>query len=591
MLVSHAHGVKITYRLVGPGDKMTMEEVITELNRRLAQEVDELSPQEGKAQQKEALGSFFVNRHDSHLLSTTQGGGKTHDTAIELANLKHEVRALALAPSHANLLEFEAMYKTAGGTSSMIRRGRAAKAEHGEPMCDNLEAVGRHAQMYGPKGIGRNVCTACPFRKTCKYYEQFKEMQNKQVVFAPHNFAYTPLTGKGGWTPDIVICDEYPGAHALHIKATMPSILGMSLTGSTEYQWQGILDKHMETIPDYGDPSSFREHRERSEILNALLKPDHDVFFYNGKWHLPEWREYLYKAAPLLLLDGTANKMMCELTMRSFDKIHTIRIKRNLRVTQVIGNRFANSNVVSDPAMLQWVNKVVSEKADVNTGFVTTLALRKVLNKLTDPQWMHFGALRGRNDLKHCTALHMFGQQTPPPEMVRCQASFICRQFGWPVPDSDSVLTKRDLKTRKGKPYQIEFWEASHPLVQAMTRVAREAECAQGADRIRATLHEGDPKELVIYGEVDHGIPVDRVLRWHDVKNGREGNRVEHALESGPIPKSPKQAAEMRSDVWNSQDTAKRDYAAMPDGWQDGLIGELADKPGGGRRISMLRKP
>ena len=571
-----------TYRLVGdPDPKLAMSDFIAEVNQRLLVH-REVSGKEGRELVSEEVRQWVADSTNSTLLRGTQGTGKTTAAARALAQVAPPGKKfLMLEPFTEKVLDAYREYVAAGGTRGMMRLGRDAVDLDGNSMCLEPARVAHYIAYHGGRpfrdakdklwSIQSKVCGVCPRQNDCPFQKQMQRFEDDppDVVFAAHNFAYLPVAGVDengvpNWRPDAVIIDEYLDPIEIVAKAEVE----LQLPG-TNYQWQQLLKKYPPHADFSIDIKVAEKHRLKREIIEAKAAGNEDVYFYDGKYHLPRWQEYMYPQVPFLYMDGTAIEGLVELTLKKPERVAMIDVKRNAVLTQVVGNRMAGANMV-DKKLVDYIRNIVASKP--NAAFTGTKKLRQLLGTEDAPNWLHYGNLRGSNQLETYDELHSFGQMTPPPAVIMYLAKMICRRFGWELPEGDAKLVKRVKSTRDGsKTFELEYYEHPHPLVKMLMQVMRECEIAQALDRIRAALHEGVPKHIYFYGMLDLGIPMDRVMNWKDVKVGRECGRIETAWnETGWVPSSPKQATRFFPHIWNSEKEAKRDYAALPKNWRDG---------------------
>ena len=92
------------------------------------------------------------------------------------------------------------------------------------------------------------------------------------------------------------------------------------------------------------------------------------------------------------------------------------------------------------------------------------------------------------------------------------------------------------------------------PRVDAILRQVRDAEIAQGVDRVRPMFCAA-PRVVFILGKVVADVTVDAVVSWSEFK---AMGRIWRALAAGPLPLSQAGAVAMHPDIW-TKGSASRD--------------------------------
>lgn len=171
------------------------------------------------------------------MLTGAQGVGKT--AALVGRNgrrgVLHDAAGLVtlmLLPGHAKAAEAcEDFLRNApeGAPDAIILRGRGQEDPNqpGQQMC-RVTGLAAKLSRQGLSVRG-HLCTKCPFRQTCGYLRQEKQIKRSAaspqgaVIFAPHDYAYCTLPGQV--RPDQVVFDERPRDLGVELIDLDPSIL------------------------------------------------------------------------------------------------------------------------------------------------------------------------------------------------------------------------------------------------------------------------------------------------------------------------------------------------------------------------------
>ncbi|WP_204115958.1 hypothetical protein [Shimia biformata] len=171
------------------------------------------------------------------MLTGAQGVGKT--AALVGRNGRSDVLhdatglvTLMLLPGHAKVAEAcEDFQRNADDDApkAIILRGRGQEDPNqpGQQMC-RVTGLAAKLSRQGLSVRG-HLCTKCPFRQTCGYLHQEKQIKRSAassqgaVIFAPHDYAHYPLPGQV--RPDQVVFDERPRDLGVEIIDLDPSVL------------------------------------------------------------------------------------------------------------------------------------------------------------------------------------------------------------------------------------------------------------------------------------------------------------------------------------------------------------------------------
>lgn len=275
----------------------------------------------------------------------------------------------------------------------------------------------------------------------------------------------------------------------------------------------------------------------------------------------------------MLIIDGTLREPLARAQFGEFDKITTIRAKRNVRVVQVVGSKFSMGMLKKAHRRKDFTYKTVTAERKRVEAVITEKKFKELLGWGDDPLAMHFRNLRGRNDIEHCDSVLVLGYCQPPtPPMVAIAEALSGEKI-----EGENFVQTDYITDSKGNRYKTEFHNHTNALVQELIEANREDELEQAIDRLRLVHHQGALKLVLLWSPVVLPIDVDEVLLWDDIRADRYDATFEQLLTSGEgkwagvIPEAPTSAHIYRSDVFNSEKTARNHYKKWPDNWKDGL--------------------
>lgn len=114
---------------------------------------------------------------------------------------------------------------------------------------------------------------------------------------------------------------------------------------------------------------------------------------------------------------------------------------------------------------------------------------------------------------------------------------------------------------RDGSSYPVEVVNHPDPSGELALLMIREAEVAQAIDRVRL-IHNKEPKEVFIMGDVCVDVTVDEIVEWSTARRARIDDAV---ARYGFLPTSPTEAHRALEGIWKSSSTASRDILAQTD--------------------------
>jgi hypothetical protein len=597
--VSLAHGQSTTYLL----SEIELIDIKSRVAAMLAKQVSKsefssvVSREEGKHQLEAAIESWFKNPKNL-AIKATQSLGKTTFILKSLAKIKDGRRFAMLSPTTVNVEECFETYRTMADDGMMLR-GRA-QPDLSQPrdttprlMCLNYGEVTRFLDR-GEEEINKYVCRKCAFAELCSYKKQEKDMAdlNPKVIFGVHDYGhlYAPGCGPGKWEPDGVIVDEALRTSGLDINKLKWNRLELfkNFDPVSKDSAEVALQDVIRIIPNFGNHDEVRGYRTKLGILQAII---------DGKSHgfigsdivVPLIKSFQYRSIPILVIDGTFRETLAAMTLAPFDEVIEINARRNARIVQVIGNGFSKQAMLSKrDNLFNHIKNVVGNFQDA--AVFTPKAIRARLGQINNKSHGHFGNVRGKNEWARYPRGLVIGQQQVPTAVLELQAQAFGDVFGFEVERGSFELATRYIRLKNGTTVETRVRVHSDPIVQEFVEHYREDEMIQTIDRLRLVWHDGEPKEVFILSPLALDIEVDQAVKWENFKIGRLHGRVETALTTEPwfVPKSPKQCAVLRPDIWRSADTAARDYAAMPDGWQNSLVSKKFTKSGSRQSITIL---
>ncbi|MGR3592506.1 MAG: hypothetical protein ACU0BO_11080 [Limimaricola soesokkakensis] len=176
-----------------------------------------------------------------------------------------------------------------------------------------------------------------------------------------------------------------------------------------------------------------------------------------------------------------------------------------------------------------------------------------------------FGALRGRNMAEQCDTAIVIGRQQPRARdierIARAVAVALNRPFN-PLPEpqdgscEDYPVRRVGLRMRDGTVHAIKVAHHPDPTADMVLRQVRDAETTQAADRVRAHFR---PKRLILAGASVPDVTFDRIVPWHEFKQG--GTRIERTLESQVLPLAPVELVRAFPEIWPNRRAVERDDA------------------------------
>lgn len=614
-LHTQAHG-GITYRLLGGEDpkppKFDMAAFLFGFNIYHAK-TQEVTLQEGRQRVTKAVYDFFRDLPNCLALRGTPGTGKSHASLDAVAAFR-ELNILYAVPHHKLSDELLTSLEQRGVSDAVIRRGR------NDANCEDHEAMVRYQTRVGPNvNTGRDFCSKCPHRTGCRYFFELEMASDARVVIMSHEFLFTDH-GIPGWKPDLIIVDETVSGFGF--SAHSVSWVGNPLRPwSTDDQImeefarieveKGVLAARTNLSLEHAEALGALEWR--TEIAQALLRDERSRVSYSehaDKMTFYSPRERLYKDTPTLFVDGTARQELIDLTAGRFgafkkpkeaatgdlftqavapeQRVHMERIivQRRGSATQISGRSFTKAGYYKDK--IDQIKKYTDRLPDSTAVIAPQIAI-EALGWKDRPRAGHHGAVVGLNAMKDCEELVVFSPLESPVDSVLGFARFISHELGieppsglWRVMDVPVLLGDGSFAMRKLKTFD-------HPIADAIYRHHTLDWAEQACDRNRRVSADHN---LIYLGNDPLPIPMDSDVAWKDAVAGRHGSKIQEALDTGVVAKSPKSAHKVRPDIWPSEIASRYrgDYKAELEAMRDELEEDKVFLDGHQRALEVLRR-
>lgn len=152
-----------------------------------------------------------------------------------------------------------------------------------------------------------------------------------------------------------------------------------------------------------------------------------------------------------------------------------------------------------------------------------------VIGQLGQTSIIHFQRLRGLNDFSNYDNVIILGREQPPAEGMEEQAMALW----WDAPEAIETLPEqsgnhpflheyRGYRMRDGSPKDVKVQIHPDLRVQTLLEQTREAECAQGIDRLRLVRKRGEQDEAVrrvfLLMSIPLDITVDHLSAWGNIQ-------------------------------------------------------------------------
>lgn len=241
---------------------------------------------------------------------------------------------------------------------------------------------------------------------------------------------------------------------------------------------------------------------------------------------------------PVLVLDASGDpEVYRRLLGNRLEVAAAVRCERCAEVVQVVDTTNPKSSLLGigrrgkplSPTSMAKAKRRRTEIAEVASVLAarhgpsmllaTNLPVEAALAPSLTPQIRvgHFGALRGSNAWKDCTAGLILGREQPPASAMEAIARAV-----W---SDDPVLlhlpgaynkAMRGIRMRNGAAIPVVVDVHPDQRVQRVLELHRERESEQAADRLRL-IHASAPKHLYIACAVPLDMTVDRVVTWREL--------------------------------------------------------------------------
>ena len=314
----------------------------------------------------------------------------------------------------------------------------------------------------------------------------------------------------------------------------------------------GIFGKIQQSIEDGIEVNARLEIREGEHGLECLLSgitPISDA----------------YRAAPVLMLDATAQTEVVALLAGEVTHHAVIRARENVLIEQdpmMTGAKshfFAKGLPTGNVARVR--RYVALEALTAKTGVIGNKDTIAAMGLPEGIKTGHFNALRGMNDFADVETLVIVGRTLPSPEALARMVAAI-----WGTPCAGTIRTDgrawRQVMTPGGV-MEAETKAATHddPRAAVLLSLIRDAEVTQAIGRLRA-VNRAELVRCVLLSDAVVGYPVELVdLRETVWACGVVGEM----LERGVAPLSPSQAAAAHPDLYASKQAAAKVFGPIAD--------------------------
>jgi hypothetical protein len=156
-------------------------------------------------------------------------------------------------------------------------------------------------------------------------------------------------------------------------------------------------------------------------------------------------------------------------------------------------------------------------------GVITFKELRKrIAKKLPDNiEWMHYGAVAGRNNMEEVTGLIVIGRLSAQRRDVEALASVFA---GYPISGDSNWFEHKTggIRMANGTVQGVHMEWHRDPITEAVRWLITEGNLIQAIGRLRPHRREA-PCWVDIITDVPLPITVDETVQWGDVKPGAVG--------------------------------------------------------------------
>lgn len=542
-------------------------------------ELAELRAQIGPAMRK-ALAS---GSSDVHLFQGPVGSGKTRQAVTELSGPSEGRRATVFLPTQ-EIAKGEWEDRLQPGSAVRLMSLDRMR-EEGVFACHHQEDVAKARRLGQP--WFRKVCLGrCHRAGGCPYNENRRKAKTARIVLAQH--AHLPMAGRMGLLSDrAVIIDEAAVTNLWSriefSEETISSYRGLlsEFGGQAAGGWERFLEGMRDAVDRIAGipPGESRlilddglgdeaprfqraldewlvasDHEGRNLTRDVLAAMGGPVRCSAGKDGAPRWwatRPSLPRdSGPVIILDATGSRALYETALPG-RKINVWPesgvLKPASDVTVFCDGAYPQGSLWSAgerkptrtfEGICDHVDAILRRHgasfADV--GFVT---LKKLLPALRDRfpgvpagHLLHYGDLRGRNDVKDCRLVFVIGCQ--PPELTEVARTAV-RAFGL---DCDPGTLVGDLESQRkfsrldaaggdGPAHEVRHFEFDNKYMKLAWELCVTAEVIQAVGRARVYEQRPWLQRVFVFTNVPTGLPATRVL-----------TRREHLRELGEVPRS-----------------------------------------------------
>lgn len=293
-------------------------------------------------------------------------------------------------------------------------------------------------------------------------------------------------------------------------------------------------------------------------------------------------RPLLARAAPLLLLDGTASLTLNRKLFGDDLEYCEFRVERDAEVMQTSGKGFSRQSITGkkmDGSAITPTRPAEAEKLRQHiAAYINSLphqSLLVLINKTAKEMLhpllaghvatAHFNAVRGINAYENCEAAVCIGREQPAvsavEDIARAYAATDAEPFFSMLDNSGEsnsgyVTATRGIRRPDNKVSPIEVAIHPHPIAQEVLEQIREAEIVQAVDRIRP-IH--NRRHIYLLNSIAADITVFTVTPWKDLTASGILRLRQAAMRGAAVPCSAAEMTRIYPDLWASTKIAEND--------------------------------
>lgn len=464
-------------------------------------------------------GRFIIATHDYLFLNAIP-------THIDLLIIDESVVIKAVSPHRFGLNHIIACLPAQAITDNADKAREILQAVH------NVFSVSRHGQHLA---WVRMVCSKREIITARRFLEKNSAMLQTQL---------------NGGMDDAQIIESLNGVES-------PALPVIALLRQIEHEWESRRrDFNSIVIRD-------AETGQRQVTVHALRQP------------------LLARAAPLLLLDGTASVMLNKKLFGDDLEYCEFRVERDADVMQTSGKGFSRQSITGkkrDDSALTTTSLTDAQKLRQHVAaYINSLPHKSLLvlsNKKAKEALQphladhvataHFNAVRGINAYENYEAAVCIGREQPPvaaiEDIARAYAATDAEPFFsmLDVPGESNggyVMATRGIRRTDNKVSPVTVSVHPHPIVQEVLEQIREAETVQAVDRIRPVHNR---RSIYLLNSIAVDITVNVVTPWKTLTGGFS-RFAQAAMRGDAVPCSAAEMSRIYPDLWPTPKIAEND--------------------------------